>query len=71
MLKSSLCDYSNAYIVLKGNISGAEKGGDADARRAAKQAEKQNEKVIFKNWAPFTNCIIEINNPPKCCDADV
>ena len=48
MLKSSLCDYSNAYIVLKGNISGAEKGGDADARRAAKQAEKQNEKV-FKN----------------------
>ena len=70
MLKSSLCDYSNAYIVLKGNISGTEKGGDADARRAAKQAEKQNEKV-FKNWAPFTNCIIEINNPPKCCDADV
>ena len=56
---------------MKGNISGAEKGGDADARRAAKQAEKQNEKVIFKNWAPFTNGIIEINNPSKCCDADV
>ena len=44
MLKPSLCDYSNAYIVLKGNISGAEKGGDADARRVAKQVEKKMKK---------------------------
>ena len=37
MLKSSLCNYSNAFILLKRNvtINGAEKEVDADARRAA------------------------------------
>ena len=58
---------------LKGNvtINGAEKEVDADARWAAKETEKRNKKIIFKNWAPFTGSISEINNTPWCCDADV
>ena len=56
MLRSSLCDYSDAYILVKGNISvnnTAAKG--AAANNAAK-------KVIFENCDPFTNCISKINN---------
>ena len=51
MLKSSLCDYSDAYILVKGNITVNNKAA-ADAN-----ANKRNKKVIFKNFAPFTNCI--------------
>ena len=56
MLKSSLCDYSDAYILVNGTISAnntAAVGADAN---------NTNRKVIFKNCAPFTNCISEINN---------
>ena len=55
MLKSSLCDYKDAYI-LKGTIS----VNNTAAQGAA--ANNTNKKVIFKNCAPFTNCISEINN---------
>ena len=55
MLKSSLCDYSDAYIFVKGNI-----GVNNTAAQGA--ANNTNKKVIFKNCAPFTNCISEINN---------
>ena len=56
MLKSSLCDYSDAYILVKGTIS-------VDNTAPAGAAVNNNdEKVIFKNCAPFTNCISEINN---------
>ena len=58
MLKSSLCDYSDAYILVKGTIT--IKGAGADA--AARQADERDKGVIFKNCAPFTNCISEINN---------
>ena len=58
MLKSSLCDYSDAYILLKGKITIAGAGADA----AARQADERDKVVIFKNCAPFTNCISEINN---------
>ena len=54
MLKSSLCDYSNAYILVKGTI--------AERSAAGAAANNTNKKVIFKNCAPFTNCISEINN---------
>ena len=54
MLKSSLCDYSDAYMLVKGTIS------------LAKQTESNpnngNKEVVLKNCAPFTNCISEINN---------
>ena len=58
MLKPSLCDYSDAYILVKETIriTGAKK----DA--AARQADERDKVVIFKNCAPFTNCISEINN---------
>ena len=58
MLKSSLCDYSDAYILVKGTITIAGAGADA----AARQADERDKIVIFKNCAPFTNCISEINN---------
>ena len=56
MLKSSLCDYSDAYILLTGTIS-----VDNTAAQGA-AVNNTNKKVIFKNCAPFTNCISEINN---------
>ena len=58
MLKSSLCDYSDAYILVKGKITIAGAGNDA----AARQADERDKGVVFKNCAPFNNCISEINN---------
>ena len=51
MLRSSLCDYSDAYILVTGNIRvyNTDAAGDA--------AKNTNKKVIFQNCAPFTNCI--------------
>ena len=49
MLRSSLCDYGDAYIPVKGNITVNHTAAyDAAARNI-------NKKVIFKNCAPFTN----------------
>ena len=56
MLRSSWCDYSDAYIVFKGNITVNNTSG------AGAAANNTNKKVIFKNCAPFTSCISEINN---------
>ena len=51
MLRSSLCDYSDGYILVKGTIAvNNTAAADADANNT-------NKKVIFKNCAPFTNCI--------------
>ena len=58
MLKSSLCDYSDAYILVKGTITISGSGADA----AARQADKRDKGVTFKNCAPFINCISEINS---------
>ena len=58
MLKSSLCDYSDAYILVKGTITINGRGADA----AARQADERDKGVSFKNCAPFINCISEINN---------
>ena len=58
MLKSNLCDYSDAYILVKGKITITGAGDNA----AARQADETGEGVAFKNCAPFTNCISEINN---------
>ena len=60
MLKSSLRDYSNIYILVKGKITITGTGNDA----AARQADERNKGVAFKNCAPFANCISEINNTP-------
>ena len=58
MLKSTLCDYSDVYILVKGTITITGAGTDA----AARQADERDKGVAFKNYAPFTNCISEINN---------
>ena len=58
MLKSNLCDYSDPYILVKGTITITGAGADA----AARQADERDKEVVFKNCAPFTNCISEINN---------
>ena len=58
MLKSSLCDYSDAYVLDKGRITIERAGADA----AARQADERDKGVAFKNCAPLTNCISEINN---------
>ena len=56
MLKSSLFDYSDAYILVKRTITvNNTAAADADANNA-------NKKVILKNCAPFTDCKSEINN---------
>ena len=57
MLRSSLCDYSDAYILVKGNVSVNNTAG-----AAAAAANNTNKKLIFKNCAPFTNFIRKINN---------
>ena len=56
MLSSSLCDYSDADIPVKWTTS---------IKPVVAPAADNNGKevVAFKNCAPFTDCIGEINNP--------
>ena len=58
MLRSDLCDYADAYILVNGTITIIGAGNDD----AAKQLDERNKGVIFKNCAPFTKCISRINN---------
>ena len=53
MLRSDLCDYSDAYIVVKRivNVSADERDKD-----------KMNRQVILKNNAPFISCVSKIND---------
>ena len=46
MLRSDLCDYSDAYIVVKGTITFVRPNG-----------AKRSKSVAFKNNGPFINCI--------------
>ena len=52
MLRSDLCDYSDAYVVVKGTIT---VGGALNRNR-------KNRDVILKNNTPFISCISKINN---------
>ena len=58
MLRSNLCDYTDAYILVKGTITITGAGDDDTAKRL----DEPNKGVIFKNCAPFTECISRINN---------
>ena len=58
MLKSSLCDYGDVYILVKRIITITGAGGNA----AARQADERNKVAVFKNCAPFTNYKSETNN---------
>ena len=57
MLRSNLCDYADAYILVKETITITGAGDNA----AARQADERDKGVIFKNRAPFTKCISRIN----------
>ena len=46
LLRSDLCDFNDAYIVVKGDITVTNP-----------HSAKRNKKVAFKNNAPFINCI--------------
>ena len=74
MLRSDLCDFSDAYIVVKGNITVTKKKFTADdidapnntaanvtATNTANNNAFGDEKLVFKNKAPFINCISKIN----------
>ena len=52
MLRSDLCDFSDAYIVVKGIVTVS-----ADER----DRDEMNRQVILKNNAPFISCISKIN----------
>ena len=58
MLKSSLGNYIDAYILVEGRITIT--GAAADA--AARQTDERDRGVIFKNCAPFIKFKSEINN---------
>ena len=57
MPRSNLCDYADAYILVKRTITITGAGNDA----AAKRLDERNKVVIFKNCAPFTKSINRIN----------
>ena len=53
MLNSSLCDYSDAYSLVKGTITVAPQGDNPN---------NEDKIVVFENCTPYTDCISEINN---------
>ena len=69
MLKSVLCYYGDTYILVSRTIIFSGTGADNNAKRL----DKRNKRVIFKNYAPLTECINEINNTQidKAKDLDV
>ena len=58
MLRSNLCDYAEAYVLVKGTITITGAGNDDPT----KQPGERDKSVTFKNCAPFTKCISRINN---------
>ena len=82
MLKSSLCDYSDPYILVSGTITVNHKQ-EATPKKLIKKyylkiVHKEEttqimliKKVVFKNCPPFTDCINEINNTQKDNGKDI
>ena len=52
MLRSDLCDFSDAYIFVKGRI----------AVTGTSNKSRKNTPLAFKNNKPFISCISKINN---------
>ena len=57
MLRSDLCDYADAYILVKGIITVNGVGNAAE-----NNINRRNRPLILKNNAPFVSCITKINN---------
>ena len=58
MLRSNLCDYSDAYILVKGTIIVTAPGVNNNADNIR---DKRNRPLILKNNPPFVSCITRIN----------
>ena len=56
MLRSDLCDYADAYILVNGTITVTAAAGSNNIRY------KKNRKLILRNNAPFVSCISRINS---------
>ena len=56
MIRSNLCNYSDAYVQFKATIT------VPNTAATAATVNNTNNKAIFKSCAPFINCISEINN---------
>ena len=56
MIRSSLCDYSDAQIHIKATTTIQKTAGQGAA------VNDTNRKIVFKNCAPFTKCVSAINN---------
>ena len=74
MFRSNSCDFSGAYIVVKGNITVTKKAFTTDDIEAPNNTEANatctnnannnafgEKKLVFKNNAPFINCVLKIN----------
>ena len=55
MLRSDLCDFSDAYIVVKGKITVCATDGANNIR------DKKSRSLAFKNNTPFSSCISKMN----------
>ena len=64
LLKSSLCDYSDGYILVQATIT-------VNNTETTAASNNRNKNVIFKNCPPFTNCISKINNTQIDDDKDI
>ena len=58
MLRSNLCDYSDAYILVKCTITVTDPGANNGANNIR---DKRNRPLILKNNTPFVSCITRIN----------
>ena len=74
MLRSDFCDFSDAYIVVTGNITVTKKtfttndieatnntAANVTATNTANDNAFGEKKIVFKNNAPFINCVSKIN----------
>ena len=74
MLRSHLCDFSDAYIAVKGNITVTKEtftvndfeapnntAANVTATNTTNNNELGDKKIVFKNNALFINCISKIN----------
>ena len=68
LLRSDLCDFSDAYVIVKGYITVTDDidapnntAANATATNNANDNAFGDKKLVFKNNAPFINCISKIN----------
>ena len=61
MIRSTLCDHSDSYVLVKGPVTVPK------TPAAGAAVNNTNKNVLFKNSTPFTDCLTEINNTQIDC----